>query len=100
MVHHSSGRTLTAGDVQTLLASALPGADITVRDDTHKHLGHNAMVGHHGGHYHIRIVWQGFTGQARLARHRQVMALLHAAWHQREVHAVTLRLVTPNETEI
>lgn len=88
---------MSAADVQTLLEAALPGALVTVRDDTHKHLAHNAMVDHFGGHYKIRIVWEGFAAMPRLARHRMVHGLFAAAREAGDIHALTLRLMTREE---
>lgn len=88
---------MSASDVQTLIAAALPGALIDVRDDTHKHLLHNAMVDHFGGHYKIRIVWEGFSTMPRIERHRMVQRILGEAWDAGHVHSIALRLVTREE---
>lgn len=88
---------MSATDVQSLIVQALPGALVEVRDDTHKHLEHNEMVNHHGGHYKIRVMWQGFAAMPRLARHRMVLAILAAAWDAGHVHSASLRLMTREE---
>ena len=80
-----------------LLATVLPGAEITLRDDTHKHLHHNEMVDHHGAHFFVTIVWDGFAGMARLARHRHVHERLAAEWDSRQIHSLSLRLMTADE---
>lgn len=67
------------------------------RDDTHKHLEHNEMVDHHGAHFFVRIVWDGFDGMSRLARHRMVHDTLAAQWNERQIHSLSLRLMTPDE---
>lgn len=84
-------------DLVKILAELLPGASIDIRNDTHKHLHHNAEVDHHGGHWHARIVWPGFDGMPRLARHRLVHDALKKLWHDRSIHSLSLRLMTPAE---
>lgn len=88
---------MTGDSLQALLAAALPGADIDPRDDTHKHLEHNEMVDHHGAHFFVKIIWDGFAGMARLQRHRHVHDLLARQWTNREIHSLSLRLMTPEE---
>lgn len=95
---HSSSKTAISGEaLQQLLAAALPGAEITLRDDTHKHLLHNEMVDHHGAHFLVRIVWDGFDDWTRLQRHRHVHAMLEQEWSGRQLHSLSLRLMTPDE---
>lgn len=100
MPHHNSTRTITGEELNNLLAAALPGAIIRVRDDTHKHLEHNAMVGHFGGHFVVNITWGGFAAMPRLARHRHIMALVDAPWRDVRIHSITLRLLAPDEAEV
>lgn len=88
---------MKAHDVEALLAAALPGASVSVRDDTHKHLEHNEQVGHGGSHFLVRVVWDGFAGQPRLVRHRRVFDLLRAAWDERRIHSLSMRLMTTEE---
>jgi BolA protein len=97
MTDDMTQHTMSAQDVQSLVAAALPGALVDVRDDTHKHLTHNAMVDHFGGHYKIRVVWEGFAGMARIARHRMVQNILGEAWTAGHVHSLSLRLMTREE---
>jgi len=75
----------------------MPGADISVRDDTHKHARHNHDVGHHGAHFYVRIVWDGFAALDRLERHRRVHLLLAEPWVRGQIHSLSLRLAAPRE---
>lgn len=84
-------------DLVKILAELLPGAEIDIRDDTHKHLDHNAEIDHHGGHWHVRIIWPGFNGMPRLQRHRMVHTALGALWKDRTIHSLSLRLMAPAE---
>lgn len=83
--------------MQNLLAPALPGARFDMRDDTHKHLEHNVEVDHHGAHFFVKIVWDGFDGMARLARHRLISKLLAQQWNTKQIHSLSLRLMTEEE---
>jgi len=80
-----------------LLAPALPGARFDMRDDTHKHLEHNIEVDHHGAHFFVKIVWQGFEGMPRLNRHRLIFGLLEQQWNAKQIHSLSLRLMTEEE---
>ena len=86
--------------MQKLLASALPGAEIDLRDDTHKHLEHNEMVDHHGAHFFVKVIWAGFEGMARLERHRHVHDRLAKEWSEKQIHSLSLRLMTPQEAKL
>ncbi|RYG62205.1 MAG: BolA family transcriptional regulator [Alphaproteobacteria bacterium] len=97
MTHDTKDEALTGDALLALLAAALPGAAIEHRDDTHKHLHHNEMVDHHGAHFFVRVTWAGFAGMGRLARHRLVHDKLAAQWDERQIHSLSLRLMTPEE---
>ncbi len=99
MVHSSKQDALTGEALFALLSEALPGATIEHRDDTHKHLEHNEMDDHHGAHFFVRITWGGFDGMNRLERHRMVHDTLAAQWSERQIHSLSLRLLTPKEAE-
>ena len=88
---------LTPAELQQLLAAALPGSTVSVRDDTHLHADHNRDVNHHGGHYKVKIIWAGFAALTRVARHRTVQQAVSAAWAAGRIHALTLQLLTPSE---
>lgn len=61
---------MNAERLQALLAAALPGAELRVRDDSALHAGHAGA--REGGHFAVRVVSERFTGLSRLARHRLV----------------------------
>ena len=97
MPHFSNSGPITPAALQRLLVQAFPGAKVSVRDDTHLHEAHNAMMHHNGGHYRVKIVWAGFTGQSRVVRQRSVQKAVKAAWDAGHIHALTLALLTPEE---
>jgi len=97
MPHPNRHAALTREALHDLLAQHLPGATLDMRDDTHKHLEHNVEVDHHGAHFFVKIIWPGFASMPRLARHKHIMQLLSAAWEARQLHSLSLRLMTPEE---
>lgn len=58
------------------LAAAFPGAEITVRDDSHLHAGHAGARPEGETHFHVRLRGQQFSGVTRVAAHRMVMDCL------------------------
>ena len=90
---------MSASEVKNVVQKALPGARVEVRDDTYKHLQHNTDVGHDGGHYVVKVVWKGFEGMVRQARHRLVFKLFEAPWEGKKIHSLSLRLMTEDEAK-
>jgi BolA protein len=77
---------------------ALQPLSMTIDDDSANHAGHEgARSG--GGHYRLRMVSGRFAGLPRLARHRLVYDSLGSLM-QREVHALSLVLQTPEEAGV
>jgi BolA protein len=77
--------------------SALEPLSIELRDDSASHAGH-AGAASGGGHYQLRLVSNRFTGQSKVARHRLVYHLLGDLM-QREIHALAMNLLAPDEVE-
>lgn len=74
---------------------ALQPTALDVRDDSHRHAGHEgARDGR--GHFAVDIVSEAFAGLAPLARHRRVYAAL-GDMMQTDIHALQLRARTPAE---
>lgn len=68
---------MTAKEIQHLIETGLPGA--------------RAMVlGDDGQHFEAEVVWDGFSGQSRIAQHQAVYAVLGERVG-REIHALSLR---------
>lgn len=70
---------------------------IEVIDDSAAHRGHPGAASG-GGHYRLRMISARFTGQTKLMRHRLVYDHL-ADLMTREVHALTMNLIAPEEVE-
>jgi BolA protein len=71
---------------------------LQIDDDSARHAGHEGAKSG-GGHYRLRLVSRRFAGLPRLARHRLVYDSL-APLMQREVHALSLVLQTPEEAGV
>ena len=68
---------------------------IELQDDSGQHVGHaGAAAG--GSHFDLLIVSAQFAGLGKLARHRRVYAALGPLM-QREIHALAIRALTPDE---
>jgi len=71
---------------------------LQIEDDSAKHAGHEGAKSG-GGHYRLRLVSARFEGLPRLARHRLVYDSL-GRMMQREVHALSMVLQTPDEAGV
>lgn len=74
----------------------LSPTEITIADESAMHAGH-AGAASGGGHYRMTLVSAAFTGQPRVKRHRLVYDAL-ADLMQREIHALAMTLLAPDET--
>jgi len=77
---------------------ALQPLALAIDDDSAKHAGHEGAKGG-GGHYRLRLVSERFAGLPRLARHRLVYDAAGDLM-QREIHALTMVLQTPEEAGV
>lgn len=84
----------TAVRIQSLLQPLLP-EQIEVRDQSAAHAGHPGAAGG-GGHFRVRIVSDRFAGLSPLQRQRWIHELL-APLFGREIHALSMQLLTPEE---
>ncbi|ATR19711.1 BolA protein [Roseomonas mucosa] len=91
---HSAGAR--AARLHAALAAAFPGAEVTVRDDSHHHAGHSGARPGGETHYAVRVVWAGFQGQSRVARQRAVNATL-AGEFAGGLHALAIEARAPGE---
>ena len=86
---------MTPSEIITQRLQALTPDVITVRNDSHLHVGH-AEAGN-GVHLHLHIISARFAGLALLARHRliyQTVGDLTAAG----IHALAVAAFAPGET--
>lgn len=86
----------TVERMRTRLA-ALDPLELQIEDDSARHAGHPGAAGG-GGHYTLRMRSPRFEGKPRVERHRLVYDAL-ADLMQREIHALAMVLLAPDETE-
>ena len=82
--------------IRASLESALQPISLEVRDDSHRHAGHEgARDGR--GHFAVAIVSEAFSGLPPLARHRLVYQAL-GTMMQTDIHALQVQARTPAES--
>jgi len=77
--------------------AALEPESIEIRDDSHKHIGHEGAKGG-GGHFSLVIVSRRFAGVAAQKRHRMVYDALGPLM-QRDIHALAIQARAPEEVD-
>ncbi|MGC1676920.1 MAG: BolA/IbaG family iron-sulfur metabolism protein [Candidatus Binataceae bacterium] len=78
---------MDTNEVQNLIAAGIPGSHVEVRDTTGG-----------GDHFEATVVSTVFEGKGLVQRHQVVYAALGEAMRVR-VHALTLKTLTPAESE-
>ena len=74
---------MTAQEIETLIRSAIPDADVTIQD----------LAGD-GDHYAARVVSASFEGMSRVRQHQAVYAALGGRMGG-ELHALQLETAVP-----
>ena len=91
--------TVTVADtIKTKLSSALAPSEMQVIDNSARHAGHAGARPSGETHFDVVVVATAFAGKSRLERQRLVHTLL-ADELAGPVHALSLRLSTPDEVE-
>jgi BolA protein len=85
---------MIADQIEARLNAALAPLTLTVRDDSADHAGHAGA--REGGHFHVTVISDRFTGLQRLARHRLVYHAL-AELMQCGIHALAIDAKAPGE---
>lgn len=88
----------TADIIREKLTDALAPVALDIEDESARHAGHSGARPGGETHFRVRVVASAFEGQSRIARHRQVYALL-AAEIGAGVHALALTTLTPEEAK-
>ncbi len=74
---------MTAAEIEQLIMQGLPAAQVRVRSAD-------------GTHFEAEVISSSFNGKASLRRHQMVYATLGDRLG-REIHALSLRTLTPDE---
>jgi len=79
--------------IREALQQALDPELLEVKDDSHRHAGHEgARDGR--GHFNVHVVSAAFEGKLPLARHRAVYNALGTLM-ETDIHALSIRAETP-----
>ena len=78
---------MAAEDIEGLIKSAIPDAEVTITD----------LAGD-GDHYSARVVSRSFAGLSRIQQHQKVYAALGGRVGG-ELHALQLQTAAPEETD-
>jgi len=85
-----------ADRIRSKLTAALQPTRLEIRDDSHRHAGHQGARPEGETHFHLEIVSAAFAGEGRIARQRKVYRLLDEELNG-PVHALALTTLTPEE---
>jgi acid stress-induced BolA-like protein IbaG/YrbA len=77
---------MQAAEIQRLIETGLPGAQVTV-------------LGDDGVHFEAVIVSDAFVGKSLLQQHRLVYSTLGERMGNEEIHALALKTYTPDDWE-
>jgi BolA protein len=80
--------------IRTRLEAILSPQSLAIKDESARHAGHSGHGG--GGHYHVIIVAETFSGKSLLERHRIVYEAIDEAMGN-EIHALSIKAYTPQE---
>jgi BolA family transcriptional regulator, general stress-responsive regulator len=81
--------------IRSALQSRLAPRALTITDDSAAHAGHAGA--REGGHFHVHVISERFQGRSTLQRHRLVYEAVEALMG-RDIHALSIRAETPEET--
>lgn len=76
---------MSAGEIEQMIRSALPDADVRIED-----------LRGDGDHYSAHIVSEAFRGKSRVAQHQLVYAALQGRMGT-ELHALSLQTKAPDQ---
>jgi BolA family transcriptional regulator, general stress-responsive regulator len=90
-----------ADTIRNKLDLAFAPCEISLTDDSHRHLGHQGATRSDGSlgetHFTVRIISPKFAGLSRVERQRRVYAALAEEMDGR-IHALSLTALAPAET--
>lgn len=80
--------------IRQRLQESLNPLQLDIEDQSPMHIGHAGAEG--GGHFHLTIVSERFSGEPPLARHRMVYEALGDLM-KTDIHAVSIKAFAPEE---
>jgi len=82
--------------MQSKLTDALAPIELTIEDDSQRHVGHAGHDGRGESHFNVTVVSDRFQGRSRVDRQRLVYRILSEELADR-VHALSVRALTSAE---
>lgn len=83
--------------IESKLANALSPIKLRVIDESHMHAGHQPdITGTGETHMRVQIITEFFSGKTRVARHREINALLQDELDA-GLHALAIEAAAPGE---
>ena len=87
--------TSRASSIENRLREAFTPLKIEVRDDSHRHAGHEGAKSG-GGHFTVTIVAPNFQGKTPVQRHQMIYQAL-GEMMKKEIHALSIQALAPDE---
>ncbi|MHB8741594.1 MAG: BolA family protein [Sulfuricaulis sp.] len=81
--------------IENRLRDAFTPEKLTVRDDSHRHAGHEGAKSG-GGHFAVTIVSAQFEGKSALQRHQMIYQAL-GGMMPNDIHALSIQALTLDE---
>ena len=81
--------------IENRLREAFAPSKLEVRDDSHRHAGHEGAKSG-GGHFAVTIVAAPFQGRSALQRHQMIYQALGEMMKQ-DIHALSIQAFAPDE---
>lgn len=81
--------------IESRLREAFNPSKIEVRDDSHRHAGHEGAKSG-GGHFTVTIVAPQFQGRNAVQRHQMIYRAL-GDMMKKEIHALSIQALAPDE---
>lgn len=87
---------MTIDLIKSLLTESLTPERLELADNSQAHAGH-AGTQSGGGHYHVLIVSDAFTGKSLVQRHQLIYKALGDLM-KHEIHALGIEALSPSES--
>ena len=81
--------------IENRLREVLAPSKIELRDDSHRHAGHEGAKSG-GGHFTVTIVASQFQGKNAVQRHQMIYQAL-GDMMKKEIHALSIQALAPDE---
>ncbi|TXL20351.1 BolA family transcriptional regulator [Methylococcaceae bacterium HT5] len=88
---------MTVDLIKSLLTESLAPELLEIADNSQAHAGHAGAQSGGGGHYHVRIVSDAFSGKSLVQRHQLIYKALGDLM-KHEIHALGIDAFTPTES--